>query len=57
MDRDQATGFAKRKPALLALTKGGKKVHGVSASDPQSIALLWQRIASALGGGPRLTEP
>ncbi|HEV8548901.1 MAG TPA: ribosome biogenesis GTP-binding protein YsxC, partial [Polyangiaceae bacterium] len=41
--------LAQRKPALAAIAKSGQRVHGVSASDHQSIAELWRRILSALG--------
>lgn len=41
--------LAQRKPALLRIGKSGTRVIGVSASDPASIAELWQRILASLG--------
>jgi GTP-binding protein len=38
-----------RKPALAALQRDGRRVFGVSASDPKSIADLWRRIISGAG--------
>ena len=42
-----------RKPALAALQGQGRRVFGVSASDPKSVAELWRRILGATG----LTAP
>src|SRR6185369_13251638 len=41
--------LAQRKPTLLRLGKVGPRVIGVAASDPASIAELWQRILGSLG--------
>lgn len=41
--------LAQRKPALAAIAKGGHRVHGVSESDPASIAELWRRMLGTLG--------
>jgi GTP-binding protein len=41
--------LAQRKPALAAIAKNGHRVHGVSASDPASIAELWRKLLGTLG--------
>ena len=40
---------SKQKPALAAVAAGGRKVHGVSVSEPDSIARLWQTILGVVG--------
>jgi len=40
---------SKQKPALAAVAAGGRKVHGVSVSEPDSIGRLWQTILGVVG--------
>ena len=40
---------SKRKPTLAAVAAGGRKVHGVSVSEPDSIAELWRTILGVVG--------
>lgn len=40
---------SKQKPALAAVAAGGRKVHGVSVSEPDSIAQLWRTILGVVG--------
>jgi GTP-binding protein len=44
--------LSKRRPALAVVAKGGRKVHGVAESDPDSIAELWRRVLKTVGRGP-----
>jgi GTP-binding protein len=44
--------LSKRRPALAVVAKGGRKVHGVSESDPDSIAELWRRVLGTVGRAP-----
>jgi GTP-binding protein len=44
--------LSKRRPAVAAVAKGGRRVHGVAESDDESIAGLWRQILKTVGRGP-----